>query len=108
MNVSGSPASRWRCGCRFASERRSPSSFRPRSAPIAPAARWISACCDGLAMHVELAVILVGDVESKPFVKAPRGIGFDDTERDRLAGLRGLLNQALDHRGADAVALRCG
>jgi hypothetical protein len=50
----------------------------------------------------------MGDAESEPFVKVSRGIGFDDPKCDRLAGLRGLIDQVANDAGADAAPLEGG
>src|SRR4051812_1932817 len=46
----------------------------------------------------------MGDTEAESFVQSPRGIGFDDAERDRLAGSGRVVDQADDDFGADAAS----
>src|SRR5882757_5708329 len=59
----------------------------------------------GIASHVELALIIVRDSKSEPFVETQRRVGLDHAERDGPAGLRGLTDQARHDFCADALAL---
>src|SRR5271168_2704860 len=63
-------------------------------------------CGVGVALHVELAIIVMRCVEAESFVEPHSRVDFHNGQAHRLIETCGLANQAIHHLGADTPPLK--